>query len=135
MLHLLLLRVLDGVLWMRGGRGWPGHPKWAPAPPRPNPPQLDTLNTPPHHTHVAMPKKLNTNPKAQAAREREAAVKSAARSAAETAAENARWSDEGSTAAERRRAEKAAKDAEEAKKRAEKKALLAKEEVRRACQR
>lgn len=80
-----------------------------------------------------MPRKLRTNPKAEAARERKAEVAKAKKSAAEQAAEAARWADEGSTAAERRKQEKAAREAEEARKRAEKKALLAKEEAEAAA--
>jgi hypothetical protein len=79
-----------------------------------------------------MPKKIHSNPKAEAARERKEEVKKAKKSAEETAKENAKWADEGSTAAEQRRREKAAKDAEEARKRAEKKALQAKEEAEAA---
>jgi hypothetical protein len=75
-----------------------------------------------------MPKKVHTNPKAEAARERKDEVKKAKKTAAETAAENAKWADEGSSATEQRKREKQLKDAEEAKKRAEKKALAAKEE-------
>lgn len=80
-----------------------------------------------------MPKKLHSNPKAEAARERKDEVKKAKKSAAEKAAEDAKWVDEGSTATEQRKREKAQREAEEARKRAEKKALLEKEEAEAAA--
>lgn len=79
-----------------------------------------------------MPKKIHSNPKAEAARERKDEVKKTKKSAAEKAAEDSKWVDEGSTAAEQRKKEKAIRDAEEARKRAEKKALQAKEEAEAA---
>ena len=80
-----------------------------------------------------MPKKLHSNPKAEAARERKDEVKKAKKSAAEKAAEDAKWVDEGSTATEQRKREKAQREAEEARKRAEKKALLEKDEAEAAA--
>lgn len=80
-----------------------------------------------------MPRKLRTNPKAEAARERKAEVAKSKKTAAEQAAEAARWADEGSIAAEKRKQEKAAREAEEARKRAERKALQAKEEAAAAA--
>lgn len=74
-----------------------------------------------------MPRKMGTNPKAEAARERKDEVKKAKNAAATKAQEDAKWTDEGSTATEKRRLEKIQKDLEDAKKRAEKKALAAKE--------
>lgn len=79
-----------------------------------------------------MPKKISTNPRAEAARERKEGVKKAAAAAHEKAIEDAKWADQGSTAGEKRKAEKAAKDAEEAKKRAERKALAAQEDAETA---
>jgi len=70
---------------------------------------------------------------AEAARERKDEVKKAKKSAAEKAAEDAKWVDEGSTATEQRKREKAARDAEEARKRAEKRALQLKEEEEAAA--
>lgn len=80
-----------------------------------------------------MPKKLHSNPKAEAARERKDEVKKAKKSAAEKAAEDAKWVDEGSTATEQRKREKAQREAEEARKRVERKALLEKEEAEAAA--
>lgn len=80
-----------------------------------------------------MPRKIATNSKAEAARERKEEVKQTKKSAAAKALEDSKWQDEGSTASEQRARAKAAKDAEEAKKRAEKKALQQKEEAEAAA--
>ena len=75
-----------------------------------------------------MPKKLNTNPKAEEARQRKDAVKKEKVATESKRAEDARWADEGQSAAERRAAEKAKKQLEELKKKEMKKAALAKDE-------
>jgi hypothetical protein len=76
-----------------------------------------------------MPKKLHSNPKAEAARERKEDVKKTKQAAEVKAAEDAKWVDEGSTATEKRRVEAAQREVEAARKRAEKKALAEKEEA------
>ena len=75
-----------------------------------------------------MPKKLNTNPKAEEARQRKDGVKKEKKAGEAKAAEDARWADEGQSATERRAAEKAKKQLEELKKKETKKAALAKDE-------
>ena len=76
---------------------------------------------------VAMPKKLNSNPKAVEARERKDAVKKERTGAAVRAAEDAKWADEGQSAAEVRAAEKERKRLEELKKKEQKKAAEARD--------
>ena len=74
-----------------------------------------------------MPKKLNTNPKAEEARQRKDGVKKEKKAGELKAAEDVKWQDEGQSATERRAAEKAQKAAEELKKKEAKKAALAKD--------
>jgi hypothetical protein len=76
-----------------------------------------------------MPKKIKANPKAVEARARKETEKIVKKVIAEKAAEDAKWVDEGSTAAEKRKAEREAKKAEEAAKKQAKKVLQAKEDA------
>lgn len=76
-----------------------------------------------------MPKKLNTNPKAEAARERKEGVKKEKLATLEKEVEDSKWSDAGTTRTEKRKAEAEAKRREEAAKKAEKKALEAKDKA------
>lgn len=71
-----------------------------------------------------MPKKLNTNPKAQEARERKEAVKVETRNKAAQAADAVAWADQGQSAAEKRAADKEKKRLED----------LAKREAKRIAQ-
>jgi len=79
-----------------------------------------------------MPKKIKQNPKAVEAKARKEADKSMKTAAKAKAAEDALWVDEGSTASEKRKAEKEAKRIEELQKKQKKAALQAKEDADRA---
>jgi len=76
-----------------------------------------------------MPKKVKENMKAVEARERKEAVKQAKKAAETEAEENAKWTDEGSTAKEKRAAEKEARRLEELAKKQKKADLVKKEEA------
>jgi len=75
-----------------------------------------------------MPKKLNTNPKAEEARQRKDAVKKEKKATEVKQTEDAKWADEGQSAAERRAAEREKKRIEELKKKEVKKAAAARDE-------
>lgn len=75
-----------------------------------------------------MPKKLQTNEKASAARERKANQKAEEVAGKKKADDDAYWADEGSTKKEKRAAEEAAKQKEKAAKAAAKKALEEKDQ-------
>lgn len=74
-----------------------------------------------------MGKKKSVNSKAAAAKERKDQVKASNKARSQKAAMDAAWSDEGSTAKEKKKADAARKRAEMLKKRQEKKALEAKD--------
>jgi len=76
-----------------------------------------------------MPKKIKANPKAVEAKARKETVKSEKQAAAAKAVEDAKWTDEGSTAAEQRKSQKEAKRLEDLAKKLKKAQLQAKEDA------